>query len=124
MGCLSAYRFGWLMFAIEWQHCLFVNVLRPIDLKKIDCSTLVTYGCGAGLPAASVHFTPTYSESFSLARPRIGELRTQKLNSHLARTLTFNVLLLKPVVGQYKAIHATLTARNFLYPSGPFTCIY
>ena len=31
-------------------------------------------------------------------------------------------------VGPYKAIHATLTARDFFfayfYPPGPFTCIY
>ena len=31
-------------------------------------------------------------------------------------------------VGQYIAMHATLTARNFFlanfYPSGPFTCIF
>ena len=35
---------------------------------------------------------------------------------------------LKPGVGQYIAKHATLTARDFffayLYPSGPFTCIF
>ena len=34
---------------------------------------------------------------------------------------------LKPGVGEYIAIHATLTARDFFlanfYPSGPFTCI-
>ena len=34
----------------------------------------------------------------------------------------------KPGVGQYIAIHATLTARDFFlayfYPSGPFTCIF
>ena len=38
-----------------------------------------------------------------------------------------NVLHLKPGVGQYIAIHATLTARDFFlayfYPSGSFTCI-
>ena len=37
-------------------------------------------------------------------------------------------LPLKPGVGQYVAIHATLTARDFFlayfYPSGPFTFIY
>ena len=57
-----------------------------------------------------------------------GELRTQKLKSHLVRTQSLNVLPLKPGVGQYIAIHATLTARDFLlvyfYPSGPFTCIF
>ena len=59
---------------------------------------------------------------------RSGELRTQKLKSHLVRTHSLNVLPLKPGVGQYIAIHATLTARDFflacLYPSGPFTYIF
>ena len=35
---------------------------------------------------------------------------------------------LKPGVGQYIAMHATLTARDFFlanfYPSGPFTCSF
>ena len=51
-----------------------------------------------------------------------GELRTQKLKSHLVRTQSLNVLPLKPGVGQYIAIHTTLTARTFFlayfYPSG------
>ena len=38
------------------------------------------------------------------------------------------VLPLKPGVGQYIAMHATLTARDFFfanfYPSGPFTYIF
>ena len=59
---------------------------------------------------------------------RSGELRTQKLKSHLVRTQSLNVLPLKPGVGQYIAIHATLTARDFFlayfYLSGPFTCIF
>ena len=59
--------------------------------------------------------------------PRSGELRTQKLKSHLVRTQSSNVLLLKPGVGQYIAIQATLTARDFFLanfcPSGQFTCI-
>ena len=41
---------------------------------------------------------------------------------------SLNVLPLKPGAGRYIAIHATLTARDFflayLYPSGPFTCIF
>ena len=56
-----------------------------------------------------------------------GELRTQKLKSHLVRTQSLNILPLKPGVGQYIVIHATLTARDFFlayYPSGPFTCIF
>ena len=60
--------------------------------------------------------------------PRSGELRTQKLKSHLVRTQSLNVLPFKPGVGQYIAIHATLTARDFFlayfYPSGPLTCIF
>ena len=44
------------------------------------------------------------------------------------RTQSLKVLPLKPEVGQYIAIHATLTARDFFlsnfYPFGPFTCIF
>ena len=64
----------------------------------------------------------------TMQAPRIGELRTQKLKSHLVRTQSLNVLPLKSGVGQYIAIHETLIARNFFlayfYPSGPFTCIF
>ena len=60
--------------------------------------------------------------------PRSGELRTQKLKSYLVRTQSLNVLPLKPGVGQYIAIPATLTARDFFlayfYPAAPFTCIF
>ena len=60
--------------------------------------------------------------------PRRGELRTQKLKSHLVRAQSLNFLPLKPGVGQYIAIHATHTARDFFltyfYPSGPFNCIF
>ena len=59
---------------------------------------------------------------------RSGELRTQKLKSHLVRTQSLNVLPLKPEVSQYIAIYATLTARDFFltyfYLSGSFTCIF
>ena len=44
---------------------------------------------------------------------RSGELRTQKLKSHLVRTQSLNILPFKPGVGQYIAIHPTLTARDF-----------
>ena len=64
----------------------------------------------------------------SVLLPRSGELRTQKLKSHLVRTQSLNVLPLKPGVGQYIAIRATLTAMNFFlacfYPSGLFICIF
>ena len=52
----------------------------------------------------------------------------QKLKSHLMRTLGLKVLPLKPGVGQYIAMHATLTARDFFlanfYPSCPFIRIF
>ena len=57
-----------------------------------------------------------------------GELWTQELKSHLVKTQSLNVLPLKSGVGQYVAIHATLTARDFFlayfYPFGPFACIF
>ena len=63
-----------------------------------------------------------------VSSPRSGELRTQKLKSHLVRTQSLNVVPLKPGVGQYIAIHITLTAKDlflaYYYPSGPFTCIF
>ena len=66
--------------------------------------------------------------SVAMLLPRSGEMRTQKLKSHLVKTQNLNVLPLKLGVGQYIAVHATLTARDFFlayfYPSGPFTCIF
>ena len=60
--------------------------------------------------------------------PCSGELRTQKLKCHSMRTRSSKVLPLRPGVGQYMAINATLTARDYFlanfYPSGPFTCIF
>ena len=68
-----------------------------------------------------------YSFVVSSTAPRSGELRTQKLKSHLVRTQSLNVLPLQPGVDPYIAMHATLTAEDFFlayfYPSGPFTCI-
>ena len=73
-----------------------------------------------------LHFSSFVTLSLSL--PRSGELRTQKLKSHLVRTQSLNIRPLKPGVGQYIAIHAMLTARDFFlayfYTSGPFTCIF
>ena len=41
---------------------------------------------------------------------------------------SLKVLPFKPGVGQYIAMHATITARDIFlanfYPSGPFTCIF
>ena len=60
--------------------------------------------------------------------PHNGKLWMQKLKSHLLSTHSLKVLPLKPGVGQYIAIHAMLTVRDFFlanyYPSSPFTCIF
>ena len=65
---------------------------------------------------------------FILVCTRSRKLRTQKLKSHLVRTQSLSVLPLKPVVGQYIVIHATLPARDFFlayfYPSGTFTAFF
>ena len=93
----------------------------------------VTVG-DSGLCCVPCHTCNTYraplfvDQMVLFLSPRSGELRTQKLKSHLVRTQSLNVLPLKSGVGQYVAIHATLTARNFFlayfYPSSPFTCIF
>ena len=74
------------------------------------------------------NFVNSYFRVFSFYISRNRELRTQKLKSHLVRAQSLNVLLLKPGVGKYIAMHATLTASDFflayIYPSGPFTCIF
>ncbi len=76
------------------------------------------YSLNVGLDRTSksestVMMSMTTDHCFTLCVPRSGELRTQKLKSHLVRTQSLNVLPLKPGVGLYIAIHATLTARDF-----------
>ena len=66
---------------------------------------------------------------YSLFRNVLPEaIFAQTLKSHLLRAQSLQVLPLKPGVGQYIAIHAMLTARDFFlayfYPSCPFTCIF
>ena len=56
-----------------------------------------------------------YHHFWSLKRPRSGELRTQKLKFYLMRTQSLKVPPLKPGVGQYIAMHATLTAKDFFF---------
>ena len=88
-------------------------------LKVCSQSTILLLCCCA---LASGH---TWRPLFG---PRSGELRTQKLKSHLLRTQSLKVLPLKSGLGQHMAMHATLTARYFFIanfsPSGPFTCVF
>ena len=53
------------MGSADWQSCYCVCIT---DLEKIDCLTRVTYHCWpwSQWPAAIVHLTPAYSESFFL----------------------------------------------------------
>ena len=99
-----------------------LNVLHPpqTDLLPSLISRLLADRC--------LFYTPLKQIFFLHSFPRSGELRTQKLKSHLVRTQSLNILPLKLGVGQYMAMYATLTARDFFlayfYPSGPFTCIF
>ena len=107
-------------------HCNLL--LLTVNLK---CS-LLSVCFNNGLLLLFTFFLPSFilllfSLNFAFL-PRSGELLTQKLKSHLVRTQSLDVLPFKPGVGQYIAIHATLTAREFFlayfYPSSPFTCIF
>ena len=66
------------------------------------------------------------SQSFPVLWPHSGELRTKKVPSDENTELKGSPF--KAGVGQYIAMLATLTARDFFladfYPSGPFTCIF
>ena len=74
----------------------------------------VFFVCDPGdeIPCAVATPAPLFNQDFLFnKRPRSGELRTQKLKSHLLRTQSLKLLPLKPGVGQYMAIHAMPTAN-------------
>ena len=103
-----------MMMRIRFQKCSNQHMVQNkwflSKLKGLQCSCQCT------------------SVQSSFCSPFIGELRMQKFKSHLVRTKSLNVFPLKPGVGQYMAIHATPTARDFsltyFYPTGPFTCYF
>ena len=141
-GCLTPlwWRFYTLMMGVwhPYDGCLtplwwrFDTLVMPRDRAwTVSWGTSLKFLAGlawkeAGLPVFCSVTNVMASSSSRL--PRSGELRTQKLKSRLVRTQNLNVLPLKPGLGQYVAIHATLTARDFFlayfYPSGPFTSIF
>ena len=109
-------------FAVLFLLLSLSFIMSSPSATLICCAVFFFPSCP--VPSAVLFFLL----SCSLCCPAVGELRTQKLKSHLVRTQGLRVLPLKPGVGQYIAVHATLTAREFLlanfYPFGPFTCIF
>ena len=103
-----------MMMRMRFQKCSNQHMVQNkwflSKLKGLQCSCQCT------------------SVQSSFSSPFCGELRMQKLKSHLVRTKSLYILPLKPGVGQYIAIHAMLTARDFFlanfYPSGQFTCTF
>ena len=105
-------------------------ILKALAARLHLCSVLTLcndYWCTVFSLCLSLSVSLSLSLSLSVCS-RSGELRMQKLKSHLVRTQSLNVLPFKPGVGQYIAIHATFSARDFFlvyfYPSSPFTCIF
>ena len=118
---------------LTWAPQLRVHYTQFTTLMQVKQIILFTF------TLIKFHFIPSESKRNFRIRvdsgshptnfySRSGELRTQKLKSNLLRTQSLKVLRLKPEVGQYAAIYATLTDRDFFlanfYPSGPFTCIF
>ena len=105
-------------FSERWQSTLF---------QIFFFITTVCFSPDVWTRASKMLIVTVHECVFVLSCFRNGELRTQKLKSHLVKTQNLNVLPFKPGAGQYIAIHATLTARDFFlayfYPSSPFTCI-
>ena len=110
------------------------NVLRKQPEVRKNMALCVAFHARSSVSRFFLPYRPaptsslsSLSSSSSFSSRGGGELRTQKLKSHPARTQSLNVPPLKPGVVQYIAIHVTLTARDFFlayfYPSGPFTCI-
>ena len=91
------------------MHC----VLRLLPgISSLLISTLPVHSPAffpKPLPIFPIH-SPTFSPNFFRVFPV----------SHLMRIQNLKVLLLKPGVGQYKVIHATLTDRDFFLSLSTF----
>ena len=97
-----------IMNSLSWYD--FCAILPP-KVRTVGFFLFVTAVCCHSCLVC--HLTKCLLQLCVAAVPRSGELRTQKLKSHLVRTQSLNVLPFKPGVGQYIAIHATLTAKDF-----------
>ena len=92
----------------DWSISSSASIMRHEEQYCLSCLAKVTDAVYHVLICACVCIC-VYGFIFL---PRSGELRPQKLKSHLLRAQKLKVLPLKPRVGQYIAIHATLTARD------------
>ena len=110
---------GWLGSKHQLANYLLVYIWAYF-LQQVFCFSRVHFSMSCFVWQIKLLFV-------TVPEPRSGDLRTQKLKPHPVRTQSWSILPLKPGVGQYIAIHATLTARDFFlayfYPSGPFTCL-
>ena len=109
-------------FSIFRFNKIYCDTVSPSALKLC-----INFGCGTRkCPQILIYCIRISLSTFSV--PPSGDMRTQKLKSHLLRTQRFKVLPLKPEVGQCIAISAMLTDRDFFvarfYPSGLLTCIF
>ena len=119
---------------VIWAHISYCIVLCCIVLVQEQIDALLQYPNHSKHKLKHNNFGPYFLLCSLILYcivsycPRIGELRTQKLRSHLMRKQSLKVHPLKPGVGQYIAMHTTLTARDFFladfYLSSPFTCIF
>ena len=118
--CLQAYQvlcgsFRWYPHVLSSKTSFLAQVFRA---SQVLPGTMPTSS------SVHIHFP---RRAFKLAQ-QWGAADAEIKRSHLMRTQSLKILPLKPGVGQYIAVHATLTARDFFlayfYPSGPFTCIF
>ena len=91
------------------HHTCHVSAMKPPKTQTLFVKPLVT--------------TRVIHETAPQWRAADAEIKVPSVeNTELKRSP------LKPGVGQYIAVHATLTAREFFlayfYPSGPFICIF
>ena len=131
---------SWLPVKARIQHLLHCMTILSVKARRqsVQLTALLNgviyLSSPSTLLSSSSSLLPSSSSSsssseqissspFSFHSPAVGELRTQKLKSHLVRRQSLNLLRVKPGVGRYIAINATLTAGDFFlayfYTSGP-----
>ena len=103
--------------------------LTVLKCEKRMMITVIDKGRGSSrAPSKPQYVKVVFLTEFTPNIPAVGSCGRRNLKSYLVRAQSLNVFPLRPKVGQYIVIHATLTARDFFlayfYPSGPFTSIF